>query len=141
MTVGQKIQKMRKEHGLSQNELACRITVSRQAVSKWENDESLPDVENLVQISKIFGVSLDYLLNEAVEKVEDVPIIKEIVETEKKKKNYIWVILCLSAIVIALFIGRARNVYITTLTGITVIFWCVVFIKLVCFLKKIANKL
>lgn len=63
MTFGEKIQKLRKEKGLSQEELAFQLAVSRQAVSKWERDNGYPETEKIVNMSKIFGVSLDYLLN------------------------------------------------------------------------------
>ena len=62
MTLGEKIQTLRKQKGLSQEQLAEKITVSRQAVSKWELSESFPDVDNIVQLSNIFDVSTDYLL-------------------------------------------------------------------------------
>ena len=62
MTLGEKIKELRKARGLSQEELAEQINVSRQAVSKWELDLSLPDIDNIVQLSQLFGVSTDHLL-------------------------------------------------------------------------------
>ena len=70
MTLGQKIQNLRKEKGLSQEDLASQITVSRQAVSKWELDLTIADTENIVQLSKILSVSTDYLLSDVLEKEE-----------------------------------------------------------------------
>ena len=64
MTFGEKIQKLRKEAGLSQEELSDQLGVSRQAVSKWERDHGYPETEKMVRISKLFHVSLDYLLQE-----------------------------------------------------------------------------
>ena len=64
MTFGEKIQKLRKEAGLSQEELSYQLGVSRQAVSKWERDNGYPETEKIVRMSKIFNVTLDYLLNE-----------------------------------------------------------------------------
>lgn len=64
MTYGEKIQKLRKEAGLSQEELSYQLGVSRQAISKWERDNGYPETEKIVRISKLFNVSLDYLLNE-----------------------------------------------------------------------------
>lgn len=64
MTFGEKIQKLRKEAGLSQEELAYQLDVSRQAISKWERDNGYPETEKIVRMSKIFHVTLDYLLNE-----------------------------------------------------------------------------
>lgn len=64
MTFGEKIQKLRKEAGLSQEELSYQLEVSRQAISKWERDNGYPETEKIVRMSKIFNVTLDYLLNE-----------------------------------------------------------------------------
>ena len=60
MTFGEKIQKLRKEAGLSQEELAHRLKVSRQAVSKWERDSGYPETEKIIWMSSIFNVSADY---------------------------------------------------------------------------------
>ena len=62
MTFGEKLQALRKAQGLSQEELAQRINVSRQALSKWESGASVPDTENVIALSRLFGVSTDYLL-------------------------------------------------------------------------------
>ncbi len=67
MSFGNKLQQLRKTNGMSQEQLASQIPVSRQAISKWELGESTPDIENIIQISKIFGVSTDYLLKEEEE--------------------------------------------------------------------------
>lgn len=64
MTFGEKIQKLRKEAGLSQEELSYQLGVSRQAISKWERDNGYPETEKIVRMSKMFHVSLDYLLKE-----------------------------------------------------------------------------
>ena len=62
MTLGQRLQKARKETGLSQEELAEQLGVSRQAVSKWENDNGYPEMEKMIRLSQIYQVSLDYLV-------------------------------------------------------------------------------
>ena len=64
MTFGEKIQKLRKEAGLSQEELSDQLDVSRQAISKWERDNGYPETEKLIRMSRIFHVTLDYLLND-----------------------------------------------------------------------------
>lgn len=61
----------RKYHGLSQEELAERIGVSRQAVSKWERAEASPDTDNLILLAQVYGVTLDDLLN--TDPVEEIP--------------------------------------------------------------------
>ena len=62
MEIGKTIQDLRKRKGLSQEELAEKIDVSRQAVSKWENGSSVPDVEKIIALSDFFQVSTDYML-------------------------------------------------------------------------------
>lgn len=70
MTFGEKLQKLRARAGLSQDQLAELLDVSRQAVSKWERSEAMPEAEKLVRISRQFGVSTDYLLLEEAEEPE-----------------------------------------------------------------------
>lgn len=61
----------RKQHGLSQEELAEKIGVSRQAVSKWERAEASPDTDNLIELAKIYGVTLDELISGPQENTEN----------------------------------------------------------------------
>ena len=89
MTLGEKIHNHRKLRGMSQEELASQITVSRQAVSKWELGESVPDTENVVQLSKLFGVSADYLLNDDIETDMDISVVHENSDKQKRKYNLI----------------------------------------------------
>lgn len=67
MTLGEKILKLRTEQGLSQEAFGERLGVSRQSVSKWETDQSVPELDKIVAVSEIFGVSTDYLLKETEE--------------------------------------------------------------------------
>jgi transcriptional regulator with XRE-family HTH domain len=87
MTLSEKIHLLRKRKGFSQEELAGQLTVSRQAISKWELGESIPDTENIVQLSKIFGVSTDYLLHDEYESDNDIPVVKENTQTIKAEYN------------------------------------------------------
>lgn len=64
MKFSEKLQKMRKEKGLSQEALAEMLDVSRQAISKWESGSSYPEIDNLITISEIFGVTVDSLLKD-----------------------------------------------------------------------------
>ena len=70
-TLGRRIQEARKAAGLSQESLGERLGVSRQAVSKWEADTSVPELENLIAMSRIFGVTIGALLG--VETPEEAP--------------------------------------------------------------------
>jgi len=63
MTVGEKIQKYRKDLNLSQEELGQKLLVSRQTISLWEKDQTVPTIDNLMRLSDIFGISVDEILN------------------------------------------------------------------------------
>lgn len=69
--LGNKLYELRKKSGLSQEALADKLGVSRQAVSKWECGESLPDTDNLITISKLFEISLDELVGNSFGKTEE----------------------------------------------------------------------
>lgn len=72
MKLCEKIFELRKKMGMSQECLAEKIGVSRQSVSKWETGESVPEIEKILLLSKIFSVSTDYLLNDELNKVDTV---------------------------------------------------------------------
>ena len=77
MTFAEKLVQLRKREGYTQEELADRLEVSRQAISRWEMGTAVPDSSNLLQISKLFNVSTDYLLNDDYESDDDIPKVKE----------------------------------------------------------------
>lgn len=77
MTFGEKIQKLRKQQGLSQEALAEKVTVTRQTISKWELDQSTPDLEFIARLSSIFGVSADYLIREELVEPNALPFQKK----------------------------------------------------------------
>lgn len=62
MTVGESIQKYRKELGLSQEELGQKLLLSRQTISLWEKDQTIPTLDNLMRLKEVFGVSVDEIL-------------------------------------------------------------------------------
>ena len=64
MTLAEKISTFRKKNGWSQEELAERLNVSRQSVSKWESAQSIPELDKIVQMSELFGVSTDQLIKD-----------------------------------------------------------------------------
>lgn len=70
MTLSEKIMNLRKKNGWSQEELAERLDISRQSVSKWESGESIPTLEKIIKISEIFEVSTDYLLKDDFEELK-----------------------------------------------------------------------
>jgi HTH-type transcriptional regulator/antitoxin HipB len=70
-SIAEKLKQLRLESGMSQDKLAEHLLVSRQAISKWENGETLPDMENMIALAKLYGVSLDELVGIAVNKKEN----------------------------------------------------------------------
>ena len=90
-----RLYELRKQKGMSQEELANRLNVTRQTVSKWEVGDSTPDMEKLVAISDLFGVSLDELVlgkeqaaqEATAQKIDTVAMLEEKVLTEENKKK------------------------------------------------------
>ena len=93
-----KLQKIRKENNITQEGLADKLNVSRQAVSKWESGQAYPDTEKLIQISKIFNISLDELINDNIDKstidknkkISFMDIINDTLEFLTKSVNMFW---------------------------------------------------
>ena len=86
MTLGQKLKEIRKRFGLSQESLAEIMNVSRQAITKWESDEGLPDVSNLQELSKVFNLTVDYLLDNN----NSLPALSLKKELDKEKYEMNW---------------------------------------------------
>ena len=78
MKFGDKLIKLRKKNGMSQEDLANLLNVSRQSVSKWESNNTYPETDKIIQICNIFNCSMDDLINESV---------TDITEVERKEKN------------------------------------------------------
>lgn len=78
MTLGEKIKDARVKAGMTQEDLASKILVSRQAVSKWESDKGIPDIDNLKAIAKLLNVSIDYLVDDGTEL--DMSVIRESID-------------------------------------------------------------
>ena len=100
MTFGEKLLTLRKQSGLSQEQLAEKLSVSRQAVSRWENEGILPDCGNLLELSRLFGVSTDYLLNDGYRSDGDLPAVRstrERLEAERERQGVLPVVLCAAA--------------------------------------------
>lgn len=92
MTIADRIQSIRKAKGMSQEELADKVGVSRQAVSKWESEQATPDLDKIVIMSDVFEVTTDYLLK-GIEPVKSddhktmADVIDQKVLTEKNGKR------------------------------------------------------
>lgn len=83
MEFAEKLITLRKSKELTQEQLADILSVSRQSVSKWENGQVIPDVEKIVELSKIFDVTTDYLLQPS--EIDELSIKTEILEQQQKQ--------------------------------------------------------
>ncbi len=86
MVLAEKIIKLRKKNGWSQEELAAKLGISRQSVSKWESAASIPDLDKIIKMSEIFAVSTDYLLKENVQ--EEMAVVPEPEERSRTGELY-----------------------------------------------------
>ena len=117
--IANRLYEMRKKSGLSQEELAEKIGVSRQAVSKWERAEASPDTDNLILLSKLYSISLDELLSteEPVEPGESAPRQTEAAredfggENEEEHAGWLAFPYPLVVTVIYLILGFAFNLW------------------------------
>ena len=131
MTLGEKLQLLRKQHGWTQEELAQQILVSRQALSKWESDTAVPDTENVVALSRLFQVSTDYLLLDEEELAEkrpegappESPIDRETAAGPRRHSYAIIIALCLAGVsllgmlILGIFASVLHPVYIIAPAG------------------------
>lgn len=106
MKIGAQLQNQRKIHGMSQDDLAKELNISRQSVSKWENGTTLPSFSNIVSISKIFGVSLDDL-------IKDDPELMDRLEVKNKKISRTWWIVIISTIISCIIMIGLRLAHIS----------------------------
>ncbi len=87
MTFAEKLLLLRKAAALSQEDLAEKLHVSRQAVSRWEMGTAMPDSPNLLEISRLFQVSADYLLRDEIERDEEIPAVKKAQSAMEARRN------------------------------------------------------
>ncbi len=97
MTIGERLQQHRKDLGLSQEELGQRLMVSRQTVSLWETDQTLPTIDNLLRLKELFGISVDELLEgkkeeqeEQEKPLESYCMTFSAEELKKRHKAFLW---------------------------------------------------
>lgn len=93
MMLQEKLKELRKQSGLTQEQTAEKLSVSRAAIARWETGKGIPDISNLIAISELFEISLDELIK------GDSKVEKKIVADEKAKKWHLLVILYLVAII------------------------------------------
>ncbi len=84
MSIGERITELRKKRNMNQAELARAMDVSRQAVSKWENDQSSPDTIKLIQLAEVLDTEVEYLATGRTPVYEEPPIVLNLVKAEER---------------------------------------------------------
>ena len=84
MSIGERITELRTQKNLSQGELASALSVSRQAISKWENDQSSPDTIHLIQLADLLNTEVAYLATGVKPVYEEAPIVVNLVKKEDR---------------------------------------------------------
>lgn len=132
MKFNEKLFELRKKAGMTQQDLAEKLNVSRQAVSRWEMGTAMPDVENLIAMSELFSVSLDYLLKEQAEPVQSQPGA----ETKRRKIIEILTIVIMGLLVLwIVFTMLERSRFTLILQPLVAVGACVAAVKMVHYLK------
>ena len=112
MSFGSNLENLRKQKGWSQDKLADKLHISRQAISKWENGTSKPDIDNVKSISNIFSIGIDELLdNELPDRAAKLDV-----EKEEKKENVIQVIKYMIIAVVLIYLISVIGKFISLLT-------------------------
>ena len=110
MKFGEKLVNLRKSHGYTQENLAEKLGVSRQAVARWEADDTVPDITMLLGICEIFHVSADYMIHSDYESDEDIPAVREKsnevqAAKEKNRTNHLIAGICFAFAAFSSIIG------------------------------------
>lgn len=98
MSFGENLTNLRRQKGWSQDDLANNLDLSRQAISKWENETSKPDIDNIKKISKIFSIKIDELINN--ELPDDKAVTLDVKKEEKREKTITIIKLMIIAVII-----------------------------------------
>lgn len=126
MSIGERIVSLRKEQNISQSQLADLLEVSRQAVSKWENDQSSPDTLKLIKLAEVLDTEVEYLatgrkpvyeeppivlnmvkkVDKVVEKVVEKPVIKRVVRIKYRRNLVELIAVGLICFLVGILIGR-----------------------------------
>ena len=87
MSVGQRIAELRQQQNISQLQLAKSLSISRQAVSKWENDQAMPDTENMIRLADILDTDIEYLSSGRRNMGRRPPVVLETINTVEVEKK------------------------------------------------------
>lgn len=126
MTVGERIISLRKNKGISQVQLANELGISRQAVSRWENDQNVPDMRNFIQLAEILDTEVEYLttgnhpvyepapvivnvvekVDKVVEKVVEKPVIKKVIRVRYLRNPVEFLLIAVASFIIGAVFGH-----------------------------------
>jgi transcriptional regulator with XRE-family HTH domain len=132
MDIAVKIKQLREEKAFSQEALAEKLHVTRQAVSKWESGKGCTDIENLIGISNVFGVSLDELIKNDTRVVD-----KVIVDNASKKWHILVMVFLVSILIYIAYFALARKIWMIGF-GIATIFMLVLELRI--FFRKYVHR-
>ncbi|MDF2544975.1 MAG: putative transcriptional regulator [Herbinix sp.] len=137
MTLGEKIRKYRKQNNYSQEKIAELVGVSRQAVTKWETNQSAPTTDNLIKLAELYGISLDELIH-----VNSEQPISKLKPVSNKHGKIIGVVLVSFIIVLLLLIFISKgSLTVLSLQLLLLLFYMSILIGAIYFLLLIINAL
>ena len=134
MEIGKKLKNARVQSGMTQENVAEKINVSRQTISNWENEKSYPDIISVIELSNLYSISLDVLLKGDEKMIEH---LEESTNVVKSNKKMIWAII-VNIIVVALLI--ALNMFIPDNSYFLVGIFCLMVITSSALLYQIIKK-
>lgn len=125
MSIGERISVLRKEKNISQVQLAKALEVSRQAVSKWENDQTCPDTLKLIQLAEVLDTEVEYLatgvkpvyqsppivvnmvnkVDKVVDRIIEKPVIRKVIRVQYRRNTAEYVILGLVCFAVGIIVG------------------------------------
>lgn len=125
MSIGERIVQLRSQKNMSQGQLAQSLGVSRQAISKWENDQSSPDTIHLIKLSDILDTEVEYLatgrkpvyeeppivlnmvkkVDKVVEKIVEKPVIRKVVRIKYRRNPIEYVLVGIGSLIVGFLLG------------------------------------
>ena len=137
MDLGNRLTELRKGLHLSQEEVADKLNVTRQTISKWETDQSMPDFDKIMPICELYGITPDELLT-GVKKKENISIDDDSIKKEKKTKclvisifiyflAFIWLIVSIPVLMINPVLGFAGTVFISGIATCIIIYSAIMY--------------
>lgn len=145
MNIGDKLYELRKNQNLSQEEVAEKLNVTRQTISKWETNQSMPDLDKIVPLCELYGITADFLLQGTVDsKAKETNLIENTLRKEKAKVISISVFLYFLSIIWIIISESLEGINENTQVGVFLLICAVATVyliyKLMCMPKEIKEK-